>query len=1013
MPFQLSVDRMEERIAPATFTVTTAADSGAGSLRAAMMDANASAGADRIEFDIPGSGIKVISLSGHLPVIKEKVTIDGFSQPGSSPNTLAVGNDANILVEIDGAGRKGFRTNIGSNADGTIIRGLSIVNMGDTAIDFQGAGGAGEVTIQGNFIGIRADGVTAAGNRAGVEVGPFDGHTIGGLNPADRNLIAGNQRIGLFLNGASDSLVQNNYVGVDRFGTVAIPNGQKGILISGDRASVIGNVVSGNGEEGIRISGGGGHRLEGNFIGVNAAGTTAIPNGEDGIFFDAAGEGISVGGVSSESRNVISGNGGNGITNQSTNSITIRGNYIGTNATGTVALANTGFGIETEAMQVTIGGITSGASNVISGNLAGGILAGKPVTILGNLIGTAVDGTSPLGNAGNGIEIAMPGEVTVGGTATGSGNIIAFNGMDGIRVRGNFAPDGNQFLGNSIYANDGFGIHLEGLANNGRMPPTLNALDTANGMTTVRGEVNDSAGVYRVEVFANAAPDPSGAGEGQQFLGAREVVVGGIGSEEFTLNVTVPADRRWITATSTLTTTNDTSEFSQALSAGGGMVPPGNPPVAVNDDYMVARDSLSILLAVTVNDSDPDGDPLALSGVTPGSAGGFIEIDTSTLVRYRPAPGFVGVETFTYTIRDGSGNTATATVTVTVSVADTDNPRSGVDQSEQSVFAIGVGNGGSAVSVFDGNQLVAPVTGNDTPLYSFPVFSDRPNPGGVRTAVGDITGDGVPDLIAGSGPGVSSRVNIYDGSDRKLIRTIEPFEASFLGGVYVATADLNADGKADVVITPDQGGGPRVRIFSGAEDVQINDFFGIEDPNFRGGARPALGDINGDGRADLLVAAGFTGGPRLAVFNGLSVASGMDNPAKLVGDFFVFEPTLRNGVFPTSGDLNGDRFSEVIVGGGPGGGPRIYALSGAALLGGQVVELANFFAGNPSNRGGIRVTAKKFDGDNQSDLVIGSGNNADSDVLLYLGKDIPTDGSPPVARKFPVFPGLRNGVFVG
>src|SRR5207248_4971401 len=135
----------------------------------------------------------------------------------------------------------------------------------------------------------------------------------------------------------------------------------------------------------------------------------------------------------------------------------------------------------------------------------------------------------------------------------------------------------------------------------------------------------------------------------------------------------------------------------------------------------------------------------------------------------------------------------------------------------------------------------------------------------------------------------------------------------------------------DVVVTPDIGGGPRVRVFDGANRfAQVADFFGIDDPNFRGGARAAVGDINGDGNGDLVVAAGFQGGPRVAAFDGKSIRVGQA-PRKLFNDFFAFEQSLRNGVYVTVGDINGDGFAELIAGGGPSGGPRVTAFSGKAL----------------------------------------------------------------------------------
>src|SRR4029079_1327614 len=100
----------------------------------------------------------------------------------------------------------------------------------------------------------------------------------------------------------------------------------------------------------------------------------------------------------------------------------------------------------------------------------------------------------------------------------------------------------------------------------------------------------------------------------------------------------------------------------------------------------------------------------------------------------------------------------------------------------------------------------------------------------------------------------------------------------------------------------------RCRVFNGKTFTQINDFFGIDDPNFRGGARTAIGDVNGDNKGDLVVAAGVSGGPRGGAFHGGQI--GQAAPPKLFGDFFMFEQTLRNGVYIAAGDINGDGFAD-------------------------------------------------------------------------------------------------------
>jgi hypothetical protein len=173
----------------------------------------------------------------------------------------------------------------------------------------------------------------------------------------------------------------------------------------------------------------------------------------------------------------------------------------------------------------------------------------------------------------------------------------------------------------------------------------------------------------------------------------------------------------------------------------------------------------------------------------------------------------------------------------------------------------------------------------------------------------------------------------------------------------VAAADLTGDGQAEIVAGADEGGGPRVVVFDGstvsgtATPTTLDDFLAIDDSNFRGGVRLALGDINGDGTADLLVGAGFGGGPRIAAFDGASLAQGQQ--VKLFPDFFAFEQGLRNGAYVSVGDVNGDGCGDLVFGAGPGGGPRVLELDGKTALAGQQDQLASFFAGDPSSREGV------------------------------------------------------------
>ena len=289
-------------------------------------------------------------------------------------------------------------------------------------------------------------------------------------------------------------------------------------------------------------------------------------------------------------------------------------------------------------------------------------------------------------------------------------------------------------------------------------------------------------------------------------------------------------------------------------------------------------------------------------------------------------------------------------------------------------------------------------------LTPFPGFA-----GTIRIAVADVTGDGVGDVIVGTGPGGPTHVKVFDGVTQRELFSIDPFEASFTGGVYVAAGDLTGDGKAEIVITPDEGGGPRVRVFNADGFIQLADFYGIDDPNFRGGARASVGDLNGDGRGDLLVAAGFGGGPRVAAFDGSKL--GGDGGPKLFGDFFAFEQSLRNGIFVAAGDVNGDGYADVVAGGGPGGGPRVFLLDGKALVqscSGNPVPVGNYFAGDPDSRDGVRVAVKDLDGDARADVVASS---APTRVVAYRGSQTtPLGGTPPAALDFDA---LAGGIYVG
>jgi len=319
----------------ATFSVTTTADSGAGSLRQAILDANGSpGGTDTIAFAIPGAGVHTIAVPTALPVITDFVLIDGYTQPGSSPNTDPNADNAVILIELSGSGTDGL---VVSGAGGGEIHGLALYGFA-TAIHTSAS-----MLIAGNFIGLNAAGGATAGNALGVwcDGTPVNiGHPS---SPGARNVISGNV-VGVKVEtSAGISYLRNNLVGTDPAGTTAIANGT-GIVITtslllGGHTLPERNVISGNTGNGVEMNGSG-TVAEGNFIGLDATGFAPLGNGGSGI----VGGGSIVG-------NYISANGLHGIDFGSASG-GASSNFIGLNLFGLGDLGNGGAGIHGVSGQV-------------------------------------------------------------------------------------------------------------------------------------------------------------------------------------------------------------------------------------------------------------------------------------------------------------------------------------------------------------------------------------------------------------------------------------------------------------------------------------------------------------------------------------------------------------------------------------------------------------------------------------------------------------------------------------
>jgi len=318
-------------LSAATFTVTNTNDAGPGSLRQAILDANANPGLDTIAFAIPGAGVHTITPATSLDSVTSPVLIDGYTQPGASPNTDPVATNAVILIELDGTTAVSTGIDLlGAGAAGSTVQGLAI-NRFQQGIVVRG--GATGCVIRGNFLGTDPTGSVARPNGTAVEIGNDDGH-IGGTAPADRNLISGNLA-GTFsgavlLDGlATNSTVQGNLIGTDATGLLAIPNAG-GLAAYGSGNTIGGategaaNVVSGNGLYGMWIEGS--ILVQGNRVGTTADGTGRLGNAVDGINIHESND-STIGGTGPGEGNLIAYNGHFGV-NVSGIENSVRGNSI-------------------------------------------------------------------------------------------------------------------------------------------------------------------------------------------------------------------------------------------------------------------------------------------------------------------------------------------------------------------------------------------------------------------------------------------------------------------------------------------------------------------------------------------------------------------------------------------------------------------------------------------------------------------------------------------------------------
>jgi hypothetical protein len=851
-----------------SLVVTNTGDTGLGTLREAIINANLSPVPQTITFDIPATDARhfyyqddgidgqvslnhvVTTTAGddsaisdidpdwahswfsiqptrELPEIIDSVIIDGYSQNGSAVNTLPAPQGLNtvLTIELDGSQVAGNGLTIGFNPvngqdqNGSTIEGLAINRFGANGVEFTGGAAA---SISGNFIGVDVSGTLELGNGGnGILLTREAGDSIGGLTADMRNIISGSGLEDISLANCGGIEIQGNLIGLDKNITQSFGLGLSALLIVNSKLVTMGgadpaatNIVGRNSPVGIVVD-----PPTSSIAAQVAAHATVNPADPDALPSECIDEYRN---LLQAKRDLNEANKGDDIDAQ-------------LDALQAVDLAET---------------FLKSCISQHTADISVAALAGWFTGLLG-----------------------IKTDSLVKSAASTSGDYLAIDiGGDGISAN----DPGDQDAG----------------PNNLRNFPTLTGASSINEATTVTGTYNGIPNAdFRIEFYVESVGTNFRAGE--QFLGFVNVTTNATGNASFTFHspVNIPVGQ-FVTSTATRFVDDDNNTTTPA--------------------FAVDTSEFSPVVAVT-DTPTPTATQVTVLGAERGS-------DTAPRVKVLEAKTGVFISTFL---------------------------------------------------AYESNFH-----------------------GGVRVATGDLNGDGVPEIITAPGAGRAGLVKVFDLAGNELTGfQTTPYPSSFKGGVFVAVADVNGDGRLDLITTPDKGRSAEVRVYFNRFNTNPTDgftgspqrkFLALGD-TYTGGVTVAAGDLNGDGKAEVVVGNRPGRSPIVRTFN--LAAFSQSSTLKLAPRLFEFVPfksTDRGGVSVAVGNLRNDARAEILVGNGTGGQIQLFNPDGTRF------KTINAYTDSSKNAP-IYVAAKDTDSDDGGDLyaevLAGQGVSGSSKRLKSFQPD--------------------------
>ncbi|GEM_PF-1984241 len=817
------------------YVVTTTANSGSGSLRQAILDNNA-AGGGLIAFDLAGGGVRTITPNSQLPQISKPVNIDGYTQPGATRNTLAVGGNATLLVEIEG-------TNAGANGNGLVlgcgdscVRGLVINRFNAAAINLNGAVAARN-WINGNYLGVSADGASALANHRGVWIAGGVSNIIGtnsdGVSDfAERNVISGNtiaNGAGVNLQlGASSNVIAGNYIGVDAAGASALPNRFGLILIESSNNNHIGgsgaaarNVISGNQGVGIRLDTANNTVIQGNYIGVAADGATPLGNQAgsggpltpgDGITIQAS-SGATVGGLTPDDRNIIAFNAANGVS--------LLDNSLNNRILGNAIFANRALGIDLGANSVT----SNDSNDSDSGQ---NNLQNFPVLI--SATSTVISGSLDSAVANSAYPVRIEFFANAACDASGNGEGEVYLGFTSLAAPGSFSfpftpVAGKPFITATATDNNGNTSEFSacGAIND---PPMI----TAGGVFTRQ---QGSAAGAAVQIAAvSDAQTPAGSLTVTATSVPAGIIVGPITNTNGVVTATLAAGCNAIVGDNTVTLT--VSDGSLTASATFTVTVVANtPPTIGNFPNATVAPGGSVMVTPDAGTDDngfvqnvsATASPNTFTGtILPSSGSGKVTINNA---------GPAGIYTITITVLDNCGVTTQKTFTLTVNTAPVINPIPASRQQGSPVINSTIAN----VSDADGGSLTVTVNGSTSATVNGVTVSNI-----VVGGTGAVTADVVADCAATNASFTLTVTDNKGATDNKALNVaVTPntpptltYPASVTVNVGASTTVIpptgpSDNGRVESVVVQNQGG------FTGTASVNSSGVVSLSNSGAAGG----------------------------------------------------------------------------------------------------------------------------------------------------------------------------------